>query len=195
MAKSVNRISGDADDNSILGTAGDDPIYGRGGDDTLYGNDGNDGLFGGVGNDVLYGSAGGDGLYGNNGDDTLFGGDSSDILSGNNGDDVLVGGAGGDKLSGGPGADKFIYLSAAEGQDRIGDFEHGTDKMDVSAIDAGVLSFGAAATTTVTAHTVNWYEAGGMTIVEADVNGDTVADFHLDLTGTGLSLTARDFVL
>ena len=56
------------------------------------------------------------------------------------------------------------------------------------------FAFGSNSATT-TAHTVTWFESGGNTIIHADVNGDTVADFELTLTGTGLGLTASDFVL
>jgi len=47
----------------------------------------------------------------------------------------------------------------------------------------------------VTAHHVTWYESGGNTVVQADVTGDTVVDFAINLTGVGLGLTSADFVL
>jgi hypothetical protein len=96
---------------------------------------------------------------------------------------------------GGKGADIFVFAAAAEGGDMITDFKHGVDHIDLSAIDAGVLSFGATASTTVSAHHLNWYESGGNTIVEADVTGDATADFHITLQGTGFGVTAADFIL
>jgi hypothetical protein len=69
------------------------------------------------------------------------------------------------------------------------------DKIDMAGIDAGVLSFQAPPTTTAIAHSVNWYDAGGDTIVQADVNGNTTADFTLVLLGSIMVLTASDFIL
>src|SRR5215470_13355724 len=47
----------------------------------------------------------------------------------------------------------------------------------------------------VVAHSVTWYESGGNTIIQADVNGNTTADLVIVLTGVGHTLTAADFVL
>jgi Ca2+-binding RTX toxin-like protein len=48
--------------------------------------------------------------------DTLFGGDGNDLLYGGMGDDTLFGG---------DGSDTFLFKSALEGEDTIGDFEEG----------------------------------------------------------------------
>ncbi|MBD2325312.1 DUF4347 domain-containing protein [Alkalinema sp. FACHB-956] len=81
---------------------------------------------GGNGRDSLNGTAGNDRLNGNNGNDTLFGGAGNDELSGGNGDDVLDGGTGNNTLTGGLGADTFVLASG--GNQRITDFQNGTDR-------------------------------------------------------------------
>ncbi|MCY3670791.1 MAG: calcium-binding protein [Alphaproteobacteria bacterium] len=64
-------------------------------------------------------------------DDTLVGGAGRDWLAGGDGDDTLVGGAGNDFLVGGDGADTFVF-APGHGDDTIGDFEAGTDIIDLS---------------------------------------------------------------
>jgi hypothetical protein len=80
--------------------------------------------------------------------------------------------------------------------DRITDFGHGKDTVDLSAIasgdgGAGDFDWGG---TTPTANGVWYEERGGNTIVQADVNGDTTADFQITLVGTKLRLRAANFV-
>src|SRR5207247_1284711 len=75
-------------------------------------------------------------------DDILTGRAGNNHISGNAGADIITGLAGGDILTGGAGADTFVYKAVSEsavsglGRDRISDFLHGTDKIDLSAIDA-----------------------------------------------------------
>ncbi|WP_164766825.1 VCBS domain-containing protein [Mesorhizobium sp. M7A.F.Ca.CA.004.04.1.1] len=141
------------------------------------------------------------------GDDILYGNGGADQIFGLAGNDRLVGGAGADTLSGGLGADTFYYGSAVAGSapgagsfDTITDFVHGVDKIDLSSIDASgaagdqAFLFGGQNVNTV-ASSITWSESGGNTIVRADVTGNTGADFQITLTGTGLGLTASDFVL
>jgi len=47
----------------------------------------------------------------------------------------------------------------------------------------------------VIGHSVTWFESNGNTIVQADVNGNTVADFKIVLAGTHLNLAQADFLL
>jgi hypothetical protein len=47
----------------------------------------------------------------------------------------------------------------------------------------------------VVANSVTWFESGGNTIVQADVNGNTTADLTIVLTGLHHNLTASDFIL
>ena len=106
--------------NRFVGNDGNDRMEGRGGNDTLAGDAGNDTLDGGLGRDVLNGGLG---------DDTLIGGEGSDVLTGGKGWDVMTGGLGADVF-------KFSGKVYADGFDTITDFKHGSDKIDVSAIDA-----------------------------------------------------------
>ncbi|WP_176478483.1 VCBS domain-containing protein, partial [Mesorhizobium sp. WSM3876] len=176
----------------------------------ITGSNGNssDGLNGANGgDDVLYGNGGADIILGMAGNDTLFGQDGNDTLNGGDGNDRLVGGVGADTLTGGLGADTFYYGSAISdspvsvANDTITDFVHGVDKIDLSSIDANTVSggdqaflFGGFNAATV-ANSITWSEVGGNTIVRVDVNGNATADFQITLTGTGLGLTASDFVL
>jgi Ca2+-binding RTX toxin-like protein len=121
------------------------------------------------------------------------------------GDDVLVAGAGADVLTGGSGADRFVFNetsdSSPDAADVITDFVHGTDTIDLSAIDADTSSSGDQAFTnfiqsmSVFDHGVSWFESNGNTIVQADVNGNTTADLTIVLTGTNLNLSTTDFRL
>jgi Ca2+-binding RTX toxin-like protein len=91
---------------------------------------GNDTATGGGGNDFLWGEAGNDTLAGNGGNDTLVGGTGADRLAGGAGTDNLYGnsGAGGDSA-----ADTFVF-TPNWGTDFVYDFEHGTDKFDMTAL-------------------------------------------------------------
>ena len=68
---------------------------------------------------------------GTDGNDVILGTANNDVLSGGGGDDTIYGGAGNDTLSGGTGADIFIFLPG-DGNDTIGDFEPGTDIIDLT---------------------------------------------------------------
>ena len=126
-------------DDRVLGLAGGDRIWGRDGADILHGHTGHDRIWGGPGNDRLYGGEHRDRLWGEQGRDVLdggrdadrlWGGRGDDSLHGGRGDDRLDGGRGDDVLSGGIGSDRFVYDERTFGQDRIVDFEDGTDLLD-----------------------------------------------------------------
>ncbi|MER9307145.1 VCBS domain-containing protein, partial [Mesorhizobium sp. M0496] len=160
------------------------------------------------GDDIIYGNGGADQIFGLAGNDTLFGQAGNDTLNGGDGNDTLVGGVGADTLTGGTGSDTFYYgptvTDSAPGVgnfDTITDFVHNVDKIDLSSIDANTVSggdqaflFGGSNANTV-ANSITWSESGGNTIVHVDINGNTTADFQITLTGTGLGLTASDFIL
>ncbi len=196
---SIEAVLGGSGSDTILGKANANSMTGIGGDDTLIGRGGNDTLQGGPGNDSL---------EGDNGADRLYGGNGQDVLDGGAGRDLLVGGQGRDFLTGGDGNDRFDYNSLTDskvgthGRDKITDFVHGEDRIDVSGIDAiaggsddgftfigdSALPGGGSAGQLHTVHTAS------ATIVEGDVNGDGVADFQIALAGN-LTLTPDDFVL
>ncbi|HEV2043665.1 MAG TPA: M10 family metallopeptidase C-terminal domain-containing protein, partial [Sphingomicrobium sp.] len=150
------------------------------------------GVFGGftIANGVTIENArsgsGNDALTGNEAANRLDSGAGNDVLIGNGGNDVLIGGTGRDMLTGGEGGDSFVYQSNADsavgpGRDVITDFTRGSDRIDVSALNAstfigGALFSGAAGQL----RTVSF---DGTTIIELDSNGDRLADWQIELTG------------
>jgi len=173
-------------------------MLGEGGDDTMLGNiQFGDALIGGDGNDRLFGRGGDDELYGQTGADKLVGGD---------GNDMLDGGAGADGLNGGAGADRFVFANGSDStkaaRDTIVDFsEADHDKIDLSLIDAKPSTDGnndfhfiGQGAFTHTEGEVRYQVKNGNTFVDADANGDGVADLSVRLLGDH-ALTAASFIL
>jgi len=195
--------SGNGLDNMLTGNIGNDSLSGLAGLDTLHGGAGNDTLNGGDGNDLLNGDAGNDSLLGGAGNDDLNGGDGTDIL---------VGDAGADRLRGGAGADRFVLTSAADSgitnatRDVILDFVAGTDKIDLSQIDAnpnqgGNQSFAwIADAATFTARGQLRYRVdlgNNQVIVEGNTDGNNAtAEFSIAITPMtdAAGLQASDFI-
>ena len=158
---------------------------------------------GGSGADRLDGGAGNDKLYAKAGNDKLFGGAGADHLSGGDGTDLLQGGLGKDVLIGGKGADDFVFASIAEAgkgdqRDVIRDFSHAQgDDIDLSGIDASTKTSGNQAFAFIGDKAFSGkagqlqYEDG---LVAGDVNGDKVADFHIEIANH-YALVASDFIL
>ncbi|MGZ8297527.1 MAG: M10 family metallopeptidase C-terminal domain-containing protein, partial [Allosphingosinicella sp.] len=108
---------------------------------------------------------------------------------------------------GGGGADTFRYDSTADSNsasmDQILDFTPGTDRMDLTRIDARTNLAGNQAFTwigsnafTGTAGQLRAFQQGGDWILQGDVDGDGVADLVIALTLQGPTpLSASDFVL
>ena len=147
-------------------------------------------------NNIDDGRQGSDTLNGSSGTDYLFGGSDVDILLGNGGADFLVGGNGNDIFKYGATGD-----STAAAHDLILDFSPGSDKIDLSAIDANLISGGDQAFTFdsvqnsgVVAGHVTWFQdaAHNETVVHAGVVGDGTLEIHL--AGT-IALTAASFTL
>jgi Ca2+-binding RTX toxin-like protein len=201
-------VYGGTGNDTINGGAGADLIYGGWGNDTISGADGNDSIYGGTGNDVINGQNGSDVLYGGLGNDTISGGANNDsvfgeagndTITGGAGTDILVGGDGSDTLTGNGGADTFRYLSVSNGGDTVTDFSRTQlDKIDLAQIDSGngtdgVFAWGG---TTPAVHGVWYQQVGGNTLLRCDTDGNTgTAEMLITLTGTGLGLTASDFIL
>ena len=171
------------------------------------------------GNDVLVGGQTSDHLDGKGGNDTIIG---------RGGDDTLVGGTGVDTLTGGAGADTFVFRTiddsakgisgyvnnvtlgwqSGQGQrDIITDFTSGTDKIDISPMDAntaikGDQSFtwlgGAEFTRKAGQLIYRQYNETGTsndkTVVYGDVDGDGRADFQIEVAGL-VTLRTADFIL
>ncbi|HYG47042.1 MAG TPA: M10 family metallopeptidase C-terminal domain-containing protein [Allosphingosinicella sp.] len=137
----------------------------------------------------------------------LFAGKSDDTLKGGAKNDLLLGNLGADILSGGGGTDIFRYDSTADSnsasRDQILDFTPGTDKIDLSRIDARTNLAGDQAFTwigsgafTGSAGQLRAVQQGGNWILEGDTNGDGVADLAIQLTLQGPNpLSASDFFL
>jgi VCBS repeat-containing protein len=132
---------------------------------------------------------------------TLTGSAGVNALAGGSAADRLTGGLGSDVLYGNAGADRFILRSVTDsqgaGQDKIADFTHGSDKIDLSAIDAltggrdnGFAFIGQAGF--ARSGQLRYDAVSGA--VEGDVNGDLLADFSIQI-GAGMTITASDFVL
>ena len=193
------RLLGTAADGA--GNALDNLLTGNFRDNTLNGLGGNDTLNGGVGNDNLRGDIGDDSLNGGGGDDNLRGGTGADTLDGGNGEDVLTGGAGRDQMRGGADADTFAFRALVDSgvgstaRDIISGFETGLDLIDLTRIDAnaglnGNQAFtfiGTGAFTNVAGQLRAVH--GANSVLRADVNGDGVVDFELQLT----AITAVNF--
>jgi Ca2+-binding RTX toxin-like protein len=139
--------------------------------------------------------------------ENLEGDTGNDTLIGDNGANVIGGGPGNDLLTGNGGADTFFYtpiVVAATldlgGHDTITDFLHGTDKINVAAIDSNTGLIGNQAFiwggVAPTAHGA-WYTDDGVnTTVHFDTNGSTaIDDLTVTLNGTALGLGIGDFIL
>ncbi|KNG92915.1 M10 family metallopeptidase C-terminal domain-containing protein [Pseudaestuariivita atlantica] len=160
-----------------------------------------------------------DQLRGDAGDNIFRTGGVSDRLYGRAGDDLLFGEAGADAFYGGLGADtmtagddagrrdRFIYFNAVESgvgagnRDVITDFVPGEDRIELSRIDADLtqgfkqaFQFIGDNAFSGTGGELRFEQQGGITLVQADRDGDGLADFEIELTGTH-TLTAGDFLI
>ena len=184
---------GGEDADRLFGDAGNDTLWGEAGADRLYGGAGDDVLDAGIGNDLLIGGAGDDTLRGDDGADRLFADAGADTLDGGAGNDRLFSGEGADVMTGGAGADVFTLL-VAPGQgaaaDRITDFGDGADRLDLRRLDAdstqsgvqdftflGLSDFGGNAGELAVRQTAT------QTFLEADIDGDGVADWAIAFDG------------
>jgi len=168
----------------------------------------------GAGNLTLTGNDAPGTLVGNEGANRLEGRGGNDQVNGNVGNDTLIGGEGRDTLVGGAGADTFVFTSISNSRagsanrDVINGFDRGAtqDRIDLSAIDANTLTPGvndafsfigtAAFATTGSAGQLRLVSLGGANavIVEADINGDRVADFQI-FVNLQTTMVMGDFLL
>ena len=143
-------------------------------------------------------------IQGNAGSNTIVGGAGNDYCSGLGGADILDGGADADILLGGAGADTFRFSALAHSvpgaADKVMDFVSGTDRIDLSLIDANsgaagnqAFNFVGTAAFTNTAGELRYQVSGGQTHIFGDVNGDGVADLHIILQGV-LAPLGGDFI-
>lgn len=141
---------------------------------------------------------------GRGGNDRLTGSLGADTLDGGAGADVLVGSEGADTLSGGGGRDLFLLGegdSLTGAADRITDFKVGSDRIDLSAIDAKSRTAAPDTFTFIGDHAfsgaageLRFTISGATTIIEGDTDGDRKADLSITLDGARM-LDATSFVL
>jgi Ca2+-binding RTX toxin-like protein len=142
--------------------------------------------------------------------DQIRGGTAADIINGGDGNDKIIGFTGADIITGGAGSDQFRYFFqgdsgiGAANSDRLTDFTIGSDKLNFLLIDADAVAaddqafnfIGNAAFTNSGVGQIRYTNSGADLLVQADVNGDGVADMEIILQGlNGGTLTAGDFIL
>ncbi|WP_170976421.1 calcium-binding protein [Rhizobium sp. FKL33] len=189
----ANELPSEPDSYSVHAGAGNDTVTGGFGDDLIWGGSGDDVIMGGGrGNDRLLGEAGNDKLYGSEWSDIIAGGAGQDRMEGLGGKDIFVFNA--------------ISDSTTSASDKIVGWEFGSDKIDLSAIDADTTKvgnqafnfFGSLKPIFGSAGDL-WAEVSGAAIkIKGDVNGDGAADFQAVIYDSEIyakSLTASDFVL
>lgn len=168
--------------------------------ETLYGTSFADNMSGLSGHDLIYGYGGDDEISGDGGNDTIWGGLGNDRIVGGTGDDTIIGGAGRDTLWGCSGADVFVYQAVSESsvaaRDSIKDFDF-HDTIDLSALGSFLGGFIGTTNFSGGGQGEVRFVALGVSrgTVEADVNGDGVADLAIDIFGVGVPVTASDFIL
>ncbi len=147
-------------------------------------------------------------VAGSSSDNIILGLGGKDVLLGMAGKDRIIGGTGSDFMTGGTGADVFVFDKASETgkstttRDKISDFKHLSDDINLSSIDASSKNAGNNAFAWIggqafhkKAGELHFKFAGSnTTIVEGDINGDAKADFQIELIGR-LTLSASDFIL
>jgi Ca2+-binding RTX toxin-like protein len=156
-------------------------------------------------NNNIVALGGDDVLTGGNGHDELFGNAGDDVLSGDGGEDLLIGGPGADLLTGGYEGDIFRIddgdSGLGAGADRITDFVQIVERIDLRGIDADTgtagdqaFSFIGTAAFSGTAGELRYDFDGVDTWLRGDVDGDSLADFEIVLSG-GYPMVAGDFFL
>ena len=147
------------------------------------------------------------------GDDTIGGNGANNLLGGGGGNDRLSGFYGTDRSEGGAGADIFAFTSIGDSvdyrrssdgkkstSDVLADFSSGTDRIDLSAIDAirgtagdDAFAFIGTAGFTHQAGQLRFEARDGFVHIFGDVDGDALADLHIAASGT--QVLAGDFIL
>jgi Ca2+-binding RTX toxin-like protein len=175
--------------------------------------DGTDTYIGGLARDIVNGDLGNDGLWGNGGADFIKGGDGADKFTGGPGRDWLWGWDGVVGHSNDGDVDTFYYNALTDSgitaatRDVIVDFVRLSDKINLVNIDANALlagnqafSFdavrGAALATGQLGYKFEDFAgtASDRTIIAVNTDGDSAAEFTIELTGFKY-LSAADFFL
>ena len=221
----IDRLTGGDGSDDLRGGQGDDTLDGGIGFDMLSGGTGND-IYVYDGNDTIvedldagidtvqaYASIT---LAANVENVTLMtnlginatGNELDNSIKGNAGSNVLTGGSGRDTMTGGGGADRFDFNSMSDSsvsgttRDIIVDFLHGTDKIDLSDIDALLSELGDQAFTFM--GTGAFTDVGQIRLTQNGLNtqilfnteGDSAAEMSIVLGKiTATAITESDFIL
>lgn len=146
------------------------------------------------------GGSANDTITGNNVANRLTGGAGNDKLAGGTGNDRLCGGIGLDRMDGGAGRDLFDFNrtteTLAQRADVITGFVSGTDRIDLSTLDADTSVAGNQAFDFIGAARFNAagqlrFEAG---VLYGSTDADATAEFAIKLNGV-LTVVEGDFVL
>jgi Ca2+-binding RTX toxin-like protein len=210
----------DAGNDTVDGGSGTDWLYVTGSTNSIVDLATATGQNTGYGTDIIKnienasGGSGVDKFHGTTGNNTLRGNNGNDVLNGRGGNDSLQGDAGKDTLTGGSGRDSFIFRSVSESAtgattaDVITDFVRGTDKINLSAIDAFAgtsandtfIWKGTAGFNSTTKGEVRYEKfnnsgtANDYTMVWIDNDRDAGVEMAIRLTGLH-NLTQSDFVM
>ncbi len=193
----IEQIWGGSAADILTGSRAANLLRGEAGDDSLSGGSGNDRLIGGNDNDRLVGDDGNDILQGGSGVDLIYGGAGNDLLSGDQLIDTMTGGLGADVFDFNRVENSFVYY--IYGPDRITDFVQGSDKIDLSTIDAnqslaGNQAFAFVGTDAIDAvGEMSYRTTATTTIISMSINDLTPLDV-IQLDGVFV-LTLADFVL
>ena len=167
-------------------------------------------LRGGARGDKLRGDIDGNAIWGGNSNDLIVGRGGDDRLYGEAGRDVLIGGSQADIMTGGTSNDRFVYFNLSDSRagdgrrDTITDFNQaGDDRIEIQRLDADTttggnqaFNFVGSAAFSGTAGELRFERVAseGVTLLQADIDGDGSEDFEIELNGL-LTLRANDFIL
>ena len=149
--------------------------------------------------DELIGNVLANSLIGRQGNDILIGDLGNDRIRGGVGNDLLLGGMGSDTLKGGPGNDRYVFEQASDSAPSLRDkvYFGQDDRFDLRAIDANINLDGQQTFQFIDNASFSG-RAGELrasrSVLQADLNGDAVADFSVQLH-SGIRLSAANLML
>ena len=180
-------VFGSADDDMsgvglFRASGNDDHLYGLSGNDLIHGLAGNDYIEGGIGNDLLLGGDGGDYLYGGAGNDHLHGGEKGDFLIGGSGTDIY-------------------YWNAGDGNDIIGGYDDGGDRIVIDGVDTSLIEFtrisaGSAHFRSEELPGITLHAEGGSLTFTREISTGTQSlralEFEVDTADFGITLSSHE---